>query len=357
MTRITTWSAPPTPLPASRRAAGAPPNPQNDQASRLRALVGAADQHPGPSHTSSTAPPAPAIVEPRPLAWTLAIASGKGGVGKTNLAINLALAFAEAGLNTTLLDGDLGLANADILLGLRGGPHLGDVLDGRRSLDQIAVRVTPGFTLIPGASGIAAMANLDDRRRAALRDLIARAAQTSDLLLFDCGAGIGPGVLALMAAADRTLIVTTPEPPSIADAYALIKCSVTTRLAAQAPSPAISLVVNQASNQAEGERVHARVGAVCRRFLSYELPLAAVVTHDEHVRRAVRDRRPFLSAAPKSPAARSVRNLSGSLIQHMVSDRSIASIGSSGLNLMPTNKAGALTRLLRSLGLAAPATH
>lgn len=325
MTIITTWSAPP---PGFR-----------DQASRLRAMVNASDRPAAdttaPAPAAPVAPPAPRRV------WTIAIASGKGGVGKTNVAVNLALALADAGVNTTLLDGDLGLANADLLLGLRAGPHLGDVLTGARTLDQICVRVTPRLTLVPGASGIAQLADLDQRRREIMELVIQRLELRSQALLLDCGAGIGRGVRSLLSCADQSLIVTTPEPTAIADAYALIKCVVSTSDPALRPPARMSLLVNQAADQADGRRVHARVAAVCDRFLGYPLPLAGIVEQDERVRVAVRERRPFLVTSPKSAASRSVRSLCGSLIQQMGGEAPATPSGG-----------GSLTRMLRALGVA-----
>lgn len=326
MSIITTWSSPP---PGFR-----------DQASRLRALVNAADRPGGPGQAQAAAA-APAQPAPPRRVWTVAIASGKGGVGKTNIAVNLALALADAGVTTTLLDGDLGLANADLLLGLRAGPHLGDVLSGARTLDQICVRVTPRLTLVPGASGIAQLAELDPRRREILGLVVERLELRSRALLLDCGAGIGSGVMSLVGCADQSIIVTTPEPTAIADAYALIKCVVASRQAAQRPPARLTLLVNQAADQDEGRRVHARVAAVCDRFLGYGLPLAGVIEQDSQVRAAVRDRRPFLVAAPKSLAAKSVRALCGSLVQQM-----------GGPAPQAPSSGGALSKMLRAVGIS-----
>ncbi len=331
MTIITTWSAPP---PGFR-----------DQASRLRAMVNSAEAAPAGVNSEAAGAAAPAAAPPAPpkaprRVWTIAIASGKGGVGKTNVAVNLAIALAEGGLTTTLLDGDLGLANADLLLGLRAGPHLGDVLSGDRTIDQICVRVAPRLTLVPGGSGIARMADLDDRKRHVLRQVVERLEQRSQVLLLDCGAGIGSGVLTMIAGADHCYVVTTSEPTSIADAYALIKCAVGSALAAGQPKPSLSLLVNQVNDREEGRRVHARIAAVCDRFLGYSLPLAGIIEHDERVRIAVRERRPFLVSSPKSPATRSVRNLSGFLIQQL-----------GGAAPAEPSDSGSLSKLLRTLGV------
>ena len=256
------------------------------------------------------AEPAPAPSPRR--ARAIAIASGKGGVGKTNLAVNLAIELARAGTRVALLDADLSLANADLLCGLPVGPHLGHLLDDDVPLDRIAREVTPRFTLLPGGSGVADLADLDPRRRARLAHALDEIERRHDLVLIDCGAGIGPTVLWLMDEADRTLIVTTPEPTALADGYALIKCA-----AAGTPRHAgerrWSLVVNHARSCEQARAVHARLDAVCARFLGISVPLAGWVPVDAAVPDAVIARTPFALREPRCPATRAVRGLAGSL--------------------------------------------
>jgi len=270
----------------------------DDQATRLRALV------------EASAPGAPPGSAPR-RTRTIAIASGKGGVGKSNLAVNLAVALAQSGARVALLDADLGLANADLLCGLPVGPNLAHLLDGRATLADIARAPIPNFTLVPGCSGIAAHADLDPPRRRRLAGALDEIERAHDAVLLDCGAGIGPSVMWLMSEADRTLVVTTPEPTAIADAYALIKSAALVRPAGQGAN--WSLVVNQAESRDQARAVHARFSAVCDRFLALEVPFAGWIPADRAVPDAVRARKPFTLESPRCPAAREVRNLSGSL--------------------------------------------
>lgn len=287
-----------------------------DQASRLRALVHDQRQEAAPDRLSppvtGPATHAPARAEGR-RAHVIAIASGKGGVGKTSLAVNLAICMARSGRDTVLFDGDFGLGNADMLCGLPPGRHLGSVLSGERAVDDVAARFMPGMRLIPCGSGVAGLADPDAAARRRLAETFEMIARSAEIVLIDCGAGLGPVVLNLVAAADTTLIVTTPEPTAIADAYGLIKSSIS---AEPRPSPGVfRLVVNQCRSRAEGESVHARIAAVCDRFLGYRLPLAGTVLADSRVGQAVRDRRPLLLTHPRSDAARDVLSLSGSLLR------------------------------------------
>ncbi|MBL0927101.1 MAG: MinD/ParA family protein [Phycisphaerales bacterium] len=279
-----------------------------DQATRLRALVRDL------SRTSLGTAPEAASAAARGPARIVAVASGKGGVGKTNIAVNLAVAFAERGLRSTLIDGDLGLANADVICGVIPAGHLGHVLDGERSIAQVSVTAPGGFTLVPGASGVAGLADLGPGERARLVAAFDVIELASDVVVIDCGAGIGPSVLSFLGVADLALIVSTPEPTSIADAYATIKCAALAQAeqwGARGWAERMALVVNDCGGVRVGAAVHERIDAVCRRFLGAALPLAGIVASDRALVDAVRARRPLLVHAPKAPSARAIRSLSG----------------------------------------------
>lgn len=271
--------------------------PGEDQASQLRRLVASLERGERGGAEGPRAATAP----------TIAIASGKGGVGKTNLSVNLAIALARRGLRVTLLDADLGLANADVLCGLRVHGNLGHVLDGERTLREILVRAPGGFTLVPGAAGLVDLASLPASRLESLVSELAGLDEESDALIVDCGAGLGRDVLAFLALADLPVVVATPEPTSIADAYALIKASMRERAGRREGS--IRLIVNQASDASEAERVRARISSVTARFLGIETSLLGWAPLDRHVTRAVRARRPLCEAHPSSPAAKAVVRL------------------------------------------------
>jgi flagellar biosynthesis protein FlhG len=311
-----------------------------DQATRLRAMA-QSTAAPAP-HGQPHAPVPPATARhrsraapgpPRPgrHARLLAIASGKGGVGKTNLAVNLAIAIAALGPRVTLLDADLGTANADVLCGLMPGARLEHVFRAPpscgatprpsaplerpgRSIADIAVEAPGGFRLVPGSAGVARMADLDAAERDRLIDAIDDLERAADAVVIDTAAGIGPSVLDFLRAADLALVVTTPEPTAIADAYALIKC-----LHAGHDAPAdlrLGLVVNQ-SRADEARAVHARIAAVCARFLGLSLPFAGSVAQDLQVATAVRRRTPLLLHAPSSPASRDIRCLARAVTQQI----------------------------------------
>ncbi len=285
--------------------AGSRPASADDQASSLRRLVdalggaaGAMSLGGGERSSDETGAACAPIV---------AIASGKGGVGKSSIAVNLAIALSRASVRTTLLDGDLGLANADVLCGVSSRGDLADVVAGRKAVEDILVRAPGGFTLAPGAAGVASMADLDDRAARRLLDAVERLARGADVLALDCGAGIGRGALSLFGSADLGLIVTTPEPTAITDAYALLKCAAAGGDGVRPMALARArLVVNQARSREEALAVHARVSAVAARFLGAPIALAGWVPSDPAVGRAVRARQPFMISAPGSGAARGI---------------------------------------------------
>ncbi len=291
-----------------------------DQASRLRALVRALDpEREAPPARTKTEARTPSEQRPRKgprerAAPVIAIASGKGGVGKTSTSVNLAIALASLGKKTTLLDADLGLANADVLCGMLPSTRLEHSLvrGSRQTLDQIALTAPGGFRLVPGSVGVARMANLPRAARDSLIDRLIEIEQTSDLVLIDTSAGIHDSVTSMIRASDLCLVVATPEPTSIADAYALIKCVVQPAREKKLEPPRIGLIVNQAGLR-EADNVHTRVAGVCRRFLSYDLGLVGSIRKDRRVSAAVKRRKPFMISSPHSGVSRDIMRLAKSL--------------------------------------------
>src|SRR3954465_908294 len=205
------------------------------------------------------------LVRERRRASVIAVTSGKGGVGKSNVAVNLAIKFASAGKHVVLLDADLGLANADVLCNVDLPNNLSHVIARKKELKDVMVKAPGGFYLVGGASGLARMADLTDHDRQRLVDALGELERQCDIILIDTGAGISPNVLSFTRAADHVLVVTTPEPTAITDAYAVIK--VISRGTSAAPVPdgserRISLLVNQARSHMESRVVYERIAKV-----------------------------------------------------------------------------------------------
>ncbi len=244
----------------------------------------------------------------------IAVASGKGGVGKTFLSIALAQSFAATGVRTLLLDGDLGLANIDVQLGVTPKGDLLSVISGGLSL---ADAVTPydggagkrrGFDIIAGRSGNAALRQLPARELTLLGQSLKMASAAYDRTIVDLGAGLDATMMALAAACGRVLVVLTDEPTSLTDAYALIK--LTTQYY---PATQIAIAVNMAADEAEGRRSYAALERACVKFLGFAPPLAGIVRRDPLVREAIRAQTPYLTRSATGPAAADIHRLTGQL--------------------------------------------
>jgi flagellar biosynthesis protein FlhG len=240
----------------------------------------------------------------RPRARTIAIASGKGGVGKSNLAANLAVALGERGARVLLLDADLAQASLDLLLGLHPRFDLQHVLAGEKNLEDVLVEGPKGVKLIPASSGVAELAELDDYRREALLRGLGQLDQSADLILIDTASGVSRTVTSFCRAADDVLVVTTPEMPSFSDAYSLIKV-----LRGQGIAQAPRMLVNMAGTAEEAEETAHRIRLVARRFLSLEIESWGYVPFDPAVGRAVRLQEPVVASFPHAPAAIAYRAL------------------------------------------------
>jgi flagellar biosynthesis protein FlhG len=246
--------------------------------------------------------------------WTVAVTSGKGGVGKTSVAVNLALAWAQTGQRTCLLDGDLGLANVDVLLNLHPRHSLRDVVAGTKTLSEVVVDGPAGLQVIPAASGIEALANLTGAARRALVQSFEALGSLGELTVLDTGAGISRTVLSLVLAVDEVLLVTTPEPTALTDAYAMVKVVTQRR-----PELPIHLVVNLVDHVGQAREIHGHLDQITRRFLQRELPLAGWIPRDACVERAVREQRPLTIYFPYARATDAIQRLARGLAARRLS--------------------------------------
>ena len=281
---------------------------RSDQASRLRAMIDEprlVDDHVRPES------------RPRPMLVTLA--SGKGGVGKTLSSISLATALANMGKRVVLIDADFGAANVDIMLGLSPLRRLDECFRHRFSsghgLEDLAIDSGAGFRLVPGAVGLGRPPGAGDRGQ--LLDELSSLDATTDVVLIDCSAGVGPGVLDLASPADMTAVVLTPEPTAIADAYALIK-SLVIRDGVEM-GDRLGLIVNQAANRADAARVHRRICAVADRFLGIRPELFGWVPMDRAIPKGVREQRIVSRGKVRSVAGRTMKKAAKQIMARLES--------------------------------------
>ncbi|NMB46791.1 MAG: MinD/ParA family protein [Firmicutes bacterium] len=288
----------------------------NDQAATLRALAAHKASHGQRAHHSRV----------------IVIASGKGGVGKTNIAVNLGIAWAERGLKVAILDADMGLANVDIVLGINPRYNLSHVINGERTLMEVMVKGPQELGIIAGGSGIAELADIGQYKLERFIDGLSELDESLDILLIDTGAGISRSVLSFALASDETLVVATPDPTSIADAYGLIKV-----VALRNPQAQVRVIVNMCESQKNGEEVFYKLDSVARRFLSRELDWAGSIPRDVMVQRAVQEFQPFYIAYPRCKAAVAIGQMADRLLDE----------GPRTMQHLPSTNAGGISGLFR----------
>ncbi|HEY8190962.1 MAG TPA: MinD/ParA family protein, partial [Alphaproteobacteria bacterium] len=243
----------------------------------------------------------------------VAVASGKGGVGKTWFSITLTHALARMGKKVLLFDGDLGLANVDVQLGLMPRRDLNDVIRGRLNMDKVTQHFEDGgFDIVAGRSGQASLSALPSQRLTLLRDQLLEVAKKYDIVVIDLGAGVDRTVRMLSATATRTLLVATDEPTSLTDAYAFIKLG-----NAAGMSKNIGIIVNQAPSAVEGERTYKTLLKACENFLRLSPPLVGMVRHDPRVKETIRHQTPILTRSPNTDAAEDVEKIARTVAREM----------------------------------------
>jgi flagellar biosynthesis protein FlhG len=270
----------------------------NDQANRLRQM----NEMMGASRS--------AILKPiQTQARVITVTSGKGGVGKTNVTVALAVAFARLGKKVLILDADLGLSNVDVILGASAAGNLFQVIHNGLDLNDVVADGPLGIKFISGGSGIYDLSNLSDSQIQYFLHQVGQFDNWADIILIDTGAGLNRMVLNFVLAADEVIVVTTPEPTAVADAYAVIKA-----YAAKGGQSPVRLIVNRVRELAEGEGVLNKLAKVSQRFLGLPISHLGFIFEDRMVQKSVTSQVPLMVAYPDSVAARCIDRIAHSLL-------------------------------------------
>lgn len=252
--------------------------------------------------------------EPR----TIAITSGKGGVGKTSIAVNLALYLANEGNKVTVFDADLGLANAEVMLGIIPPYSLYEAVYDGMPLEDIAAQGPLGVRIISGGTGFLEMANLDHVRRQQLLKMFKQYSSSNDIILIDTSAGISKNVLGFAAAAGEIIVIVTPEPTSLTDAYALIKIISNYKLHTE-----VGIVVNRSADRREAMQTLRKISNVVGRFLSININFLGWIPEDKYVSQAIKRQKPYFLTNPNSPAAKGI----GGIARVLTNSEKTATVG------------------------------
>lgn len=262
----------------------------------------------------------------------ITVTSGKGGVGKTNISVNLGIAFSLTGRKVLVVDADLGLSNVNIVAGVVPPPryNLFHVIKGEKKIDEVVVEGPCGIKIITGAIGISTLANLSPKKREELIEQLSGISNIANLVFIDTSAGLSGKVLSFVLSADKVLLVTTPEPTAIADAYGIIKA-----ISFRTKELDIRLIVNRAKTLEEGERVANRIIEIAGQFLGMKIEKLGVLLDDRVVEESVREQAPFFIAHPRAKATQCIYNIRNTLVNLPLSEPE--GIGSFLKRLFKTN--------------------
>ena len=241
----------------------------------------------------------------------ITIASGKGGVGKTNLTVNLAIALKKLGINILIIDADLGLSNVEVLLGTSPKYTVKDVLDGKKEIMSIIEEGPFGVKFISGGSGMVDLANLDEERLFRIIESAETINKYFDIVLIDTGAGISKNVMEFVMMSDEVIVITTPEPTSITDAYAIIKAIVTRDF-----DHKINILVNRAQNKNEADEIFYKLNGVIKRFLQRKVEYIGYIEENGIVSKSVIKQVPFMISYEKSSISKQVEDIAKKLVQN-----------------------------------------
>ena len=255
-----------------------------------------------------------------------AVTSGKGGVGKTNITANLATVMARAGKRVLVIDADLGLANTEIIMGVKPRYHFGDLITRGLSIEDVMVECPGGAMLLPAGSGVAALTHLTDEQKMRFVEAVDPLEEMFDVVLIDSGAGIGENVIFFVGAAQEAILVVSPEPTSLVDAYAAVKV-----LSQKAGVQTFNVIVNPVVDEMAARGVFQKLTTVTGKFLEAKVRHMGYVPRDENLHRAIMAQRPVCEMFPSSPSARAIAVIAARFMEDK--SPSDAAVGG-GLKLM-----------------------
>lgn len=273
----------------------------------------------------------PFIGRDRSYTHVITVTSGKGGVGKTNVVANLAVALSRAGKEVLVLDADLGLGNIDVLLGLVPRYTLEHVLAGSHHLSDIVMKGPAGIHVLPASSGLPQLTALTDAQQLLLQSELEEVAKTVDVLLIDTGAGISPNVTYFAAAAQETVVVISPEPTSLTDAYALIKV-----LCRQHRERKFRVLVNMVKSQRDATQTFRKLDAAAHRFLNINLEYLGYIPFDDYLSMSVLEQKAVTECFPHAPASRAFAQLAGQIAEWPVPELPKSTVQFLWRQLIPT---------------------